>query len=393
LVAILASSRLLAAQALQIVRDLPVLSRSVSVNECSPSKFVSGSSKWAHIYINHDGPHWMRLKLSVVSASFKDWHVEVKDEEGKGTVIETLLPTRFSETNGTAWTGIVRGASVEIELVSNDDIDGMTLCIDSVNVPRTALTVKSTIGKKDDRTNLVDYFGIGSRYYAYGKAVAMIRFQDVANGGDETNCTGVLVAPTLIATSYHCIDLSTPLSTACAFFGYESGGEVDKCDIQSRLYSTAHVLRVVAHSSVLDYSILRIDRSESNVAAITSRGLKKKAPLIVIQHPEGQPKMIAFADIKTAKCFVEQSPATGRKSDFFHLCDTSGGSSGSPVMDEQTGVVYGLHHIGESNPKTHDYHNLAVFFSDILGDMKKDYLSIHDEIVAQGSYIPANRRR
>ena len=36
---------------------------------------------------------------------------------------------------------------------------------------------------------------------------------------------------------------------------------------------------------------------------------------------------------------------TGDASDFGHLCDTLGGSSGSPVMDWQSGFVV-LHHFG-----------------------------------------------
>ena len=47
-------------------------------------------------------------------------------------------------------------------------------------------------------------------------------------------------------------------------------------------------------------------------------------------------------------CFVVKLPADGRAkdTDFSHLCDTMGGSSGSPVLSRRSLEVIGLHHLG-----------------------------------------------
>ena len=55
--------------------------------------------------------------------------------------------------------------------------------------------------------------------------------------------------------------------------------------------------------------------------------------------------------VSIADCKVDGATVSGRAgtpTDFGHLCDTKGGSSGSPVLHFESRNVVGLHHLGIS---------------------------------------------
>ena len=66
-----------------------------------------------------------------------------------------------------------------------------------------------------------------------------------------------------------------------------------------------------------------------------------------------------------------------RPDDFYHLCDTEGGESGSPVIDAATGRVVGLHYYGITGTSNNG-RNLAVNINAIL-----DYIRLKDNSVYQ----------
>ena len=77
--------------------------------------------------------------------------------------------------------------------------------------------------------------------------------------------------------------------------------------------------------------------------------LKAVAPadrqaLLVLEHPAGEAKQVSILDCRVEHAEIEGTSST--KTDFGHLCDTLGGSSGSPIQDINTGDVIGLHHLG-----------------------------------------------
>jgi V8-like Glu-specific endopeptidase len=76
-------------------------------------------------------------------------------------------------------------------------------------------------------------------------------------------------------------------------------------------------------------------------------------------------------------------PGTGGgATDFGHLCDTLGGSSGSPVLDRQSGRLVGLHHLGIP-PGAADPVNQAVHIGQVLEDVKTRIPALHAEITGQ----------
>jgi lysyl endopeptidase len=69
----------------------------------------------------------------------------------------------------------------------------------------------------------------------------------------------------------------------------------------------------------------------------------------VPQHPAGEPTRIAGSlGDRAGTCEVGDNAYDGyaQNSDVSYLCDTEGGSSGSPVLSRKTNKVVALHHFG-----------------------------------------------
>jgi hypothetical protein len=120
--------------------------------------------------------------------------------------------------------------------------------------------------------------------------------------------------------------------------------------------------------------------------------------LVIVQHPSGEPKQASIADCQLSgpdrvpvppggTCVYGNLPGVNRvgvtpgdKTDFGHLCDTKGGSSGSPVADWDTGLVVGLHHFGFLDGSA-DPVNQAVVHTRILQDILRQDKAAHAEII------------
>jgi len=109
--------------------------------------------------------------------------------------------------------------------------------------------------------------------------------------------------------------------------------------------STLRLTEIVAKDPELDFALLRLAEPSGRwPLRLESREPSEDQALLIIQHPAGEPKQVSVLD-----CRVSGAQITGlttKLTDFGHLCDTLGGSSGSPVQDIKSGTVIGLHHLG-----------------------------------------------
>lgn len=146
--------------------------------------------------------------------------------------------------------------------------------------------------------------------------------------------SGFLVHERIVATAFHVVAQATDLSRIRFAFDYLSGGAIDLTSAE--VYSAQGLL---AFSILDDWALIVLDRPVVNRLALEiSEGLTPSDPLYTVGHPLGLPMK-----------YSGESPAlTSRPSDhpggsrFYSFLSAMQGSSGSPVLNVNTGKVEGL---------------------------------------------------
>ena len=157
------------------------------------------------------------------------------------------------------------------------------------------------------------------------------------------DCSGFLVAPDLLVTAGHCMMMPNACEDYYWVFGYQtvngkaktsvSGDDVYRCkEILDLKPTNAYEFYVTQN----DYALIRLDREVAGREPLkvrTSGKISEDAPLVVIGHPSGLPTKV------TPGGFVRDN---SNPVWFSTNLDTFQGSSGSPVIDAQTGLVEGI---------------------------------------------------
>jgi hypothetical protein len=354
---------------------LPTLSQSKETNYRSPGTYPDKELKW-FVEIPHDSDtEFLRLHLRVNQLrSDSGWKIRVlgKQDE-KYSEIQVLSYKDFSLPSSSlqAWSRRIPGKVALVELLATGNIDGFELFVDRYNYQVSVPAEQAFVGL-DEREDLVLVYGRDHHFYQWGVPIASVLFV-TADTKKDSGCTAFLVSKDLLMTNEHCISQDWQLPTSQVVFGYESMPQkVEQFGLKE----------LVAKCKRLDYSLLRLDRaadSWSTVSLDTGKSRVKEEKLILIQVPPAERKKIAVH-----KCKIEDPDARGvsdEVTDFYHLCDSEGGSSGSPVMDAGTGKVVGLHHAGRYDPKTNDNHNLGVRIELILKDIATRLPDVCKQIV------------
>jgi lysyl endopeptidase len=182
---------------------------------------------------------------------------------------------------------------------------------------------------------------------AYVKSKAVARL--LINGTEL--CTGWRVGPNnRMLTNNHCFTSTSEANNTEVWFNYQCAqcGGYDVFEPTKVWGGT-----VLSTDHTYDYTLFSV----GDFAAIqkfgyltldTARPVKGQE-LYVPQHPAGEPTRIAGAlGEKAGNCSVVDPDYTGYAagSDVSYLCDTEGGSSGSPVISRKTNKVVALHHFG-----------------------------------------------
>jgi hypothetical protein len=151
-------------------------------------------------------------------------------------------------------------------------------------------------------------------------------------------CSGVLIAPDIIATAAHCI-MGEPTADIRFVFGYQMRDQdtpkliINKSDIYQ---GVAVIARQLDENTGSDWALIRLDRPVVNhrIARIRERGTVSDGhTLHVIGHPMGLPvKFAGGGRVRENRYWAV----------FIETLDSYPGNSGSPVFNSATHVVEGL---------------------------------------------------
>jgi len=319
-----------------------------------PPDFATAGPVWWRGSVTRFGEGFVRLHLSV-EASGDPPPAIVGVEGDRGGLFSYAVSDIGSEG---IWSGLLPSGTILVSLLGLERPEGLRLAVDRILIESQTGTLFSTWGGVDETLHVNDP-AVPESIRALAGPVARLSF---VRGGLPRSCTGFLVADAAILTNEHCVADAESCRSMVAIFGYEYDG--------SNRLSFGKQFRCLAAAAIrtsfdLDAALVTLDGPAGVTfgrVALAEADAAPAAPLVVIQHPGGDPKQVSFIN-----CGVLASPVDGRgtASDVAHSCDTAGGSSGAPVFDA-AGHVVALHHYGFAEGQVDDWtDNRAVLGSRI----------------------------
>lgn len=204
-------------------------------------------------------------------------------------------------------------------------------------------------------------------------------------GGQMTYLgTGWLLTESLVVTNHHVINARNEgeANSSASDLRLQSEGTLGQLDFDADgLAGTElHVQSLEASNPQLDYAVLRVPatgRTPLRLAAAAIQHGNEPVPVNIIQHPGGRSKRYAIRNN-----LVSASTATELR----YFTDTEGGSSGSPVFNDQWQVV-ALHRAStyanvDFQGKTTAYVNVGTHLTAILDDLRAQHPLIAAEVGA-----------
>ncbi len=167
------------------------------------------------------------------------------------------------------------------------------------------------------------------------------RFVDQPNPG---MCSGFLIAPDLLVTAGHCVEVPGFCEEFRWVFDFVAGGEGPAPILEGNIYSCKRVVsNLLSMPLGLDYAIVQLDRRVANrapVAIAEDSRLTEDDPLFVVGSPSGLPLKVAGG----ASVLRNTHPFY-----FSANLDTFQGNSGSGVYNGLTGEAEGILVRGEED--------------------------------------------
>lgn len=221
-----------------------------------------------------------------------------------------------------------------------------------------------------DNPNIED-LGIEDYAYKFSRGVAILTIE--SQSGIST-CTGFLVRKNLILTNNHCVS-KKEINCESIHINFDFYADSKKSAVENDLCKTI----VKEGNYYLDWAAIElsrdiVDRYIFNKSVQISE-ISTGEPLLIIHHPSGQPKKVSKIGCKIHEIPIKgkewEGKNIGYKSAFSHTCDTTFGSSGSPILDKE-GRLVGLHFAGFGVlPQLTGKYNRATIAEFVINELEK----------------------
>lgn len=242
---------------------------------------------------------------------------------------------------------------------------------------------ESTLGSEEailgtsEKWERLSEYNSDSRERVFSRPVGRLK---IRLGSKISVCTAFLIADSQIITNNHCVPgKGGPIRNAVLAMGYYQYGSFS----QVKRYNVS--IRPLMTSENLDFSVLSVEGSpgkEWGTLKFSKIPANTNDRLIIIHHPAGQVKHITAFGCKAGPL------SDGDRTELLHTCDTVGGSSGAPVLNQRGDVV--ALHFGGTTLKGDGAFNFSKVIGDIAAEIEKmTSLEPLDEV---GTSIPVSMR-
>lgn len=319
--------------------------------EESGSEPVRGAAQWAQSFLRA-GASGVQLRFENIVFN-PDEYFEIEIVDANGSTVQTLTPETLAGKSA-LWTNIGRGQSLGVSVYGNRN-GSLSFDLTSISFDRRGMVLESIIGQ-DQRQHLYEYNGdlLDTVSRVSGAVAKLSMIKNTPNGPKRYVCTGFLIDDSTLVTNEHCVADQQTCANTKVIFGYEYNriGQIPGMEQYD-------CLKLRAVNVELDTAVLELAGEPGkrwSSLPLAAQPVLDGERLFIIQHPAGEPKQISEVE-----CAVFESISPGRQSlsDLAHLCDTLGGSSGSPVFNV-SGEVVGLHHWGRDFSGRYSQANRAV---------------------------------
>ena len=299
--------------------------------------------------IKRSGASALRLHFVVSApAGTPSWALQVLDKRDR----KVWSFSGATDSSTDFWSDEIPGDVAKVQLFAVAEIPNLRLSIDRIIISR-----KPTEGRGLTVNKLMPIDRASTTIQGWGRSIARLVF--VRDGAGQFLCTGFLIAADLFMTNNHCIRTQTEMNSGLAEFDF---------DRENAIPVTLRFRELLQTDRNLDFTLLRLATPSNRLPFTFDTTVNEPRNLVLIQHPAGRPKQVSIDNCRVFG--AEVAGVTAALTDFGHGCDTLSGSSGAPVLDIQSGLVLGLHHLGYL--PTDQPINRAVRIQQILDFMRNN---------------------